>query len=91
MRKLAAARHRIAGVDRQVDEHLLDLPGIGAHASQRRIAVVGEIDVLADQAPQHPLRAGDDLIEREHLRRQHLTAAERRAADASGPPRGRPP
>ena len=33
-----SARHGVAGVDRQIHQHLLDLPGVGAHEPEPRFA-----------------------------------------------------
>src|SRR5205814_66890 len=72
----ASRGHRIAGVDDQVDEHLLDLTGIAAYASEAGLTHEGELDVFANQPAQHVFRLRDDLFEREDLRHQHLTTAE---------------
>ena len=52
--------HRVARVDRQVEQHLLDLRRVDAHAPElRRQSDERELDVLADDA-----RAAASLIER---------------------------
>src|SRR5205823_1443052 len=50
----------------------------------------GELDVLADQPPQHGLQVGDDRIELEQLGREHLAATVReQLAGEVGGTRGR--
>ena len=57
MRSVPPRRHGVARVDREVHEHLLHLADVGDHPEH----VVGQIrvehDVLADDAPQHAVRA----------------------------------
>ncbi len=76
-RQRAAARHRVPGVDGEVDEHLLDLPWIGLHAPKGSPRQRDELDVLADHAPEHRLDSLDDGVEVQHLRLEQLVAAER--------------
>ena len=47
----AARRHGVARVDRQVDEHLLDLSGVGHDSRQARAERGDELDVLTDRLP----------------------------------------
>ena len=72
----AAIRHGIAGVDGEVEQHLLDLAGIDLDAPQIGRQRADELDVLADDAPEHVLERQHRHVEVEHLRHQHLTAAE---------------
>ena len=51
--ELAAARHGIARVDGEVHDHLLELAGIGLHATEGGIKFGGKFDVLPDQAAEH--------------------------------------
>ena len=60
---LATVRHRIARVDDEVHEHLLELAGVRAHGLERRRRVDHERDVLVDQAVQHRLDASHELVE----------------------------
>ena len=69
--------HRVARVDREIEEHLLDLAAVRPNARERRLGLDGELDVLADDAPQHRTDAAHDLTQVEHRRLQHLLAAER--------------
>ncbi len=60
----AALGHRIARVDHQVQQHLLDLPAIAAHGRQVGRGGRGHLHVFADDAAQHLLGGEDELIER---------------------------
>ena len=73
----AAVRHRVAGVDRQVDDHLLELAGVRSDAAEIGRRVRLQRDVLADDAPQHPFHVGDQPAEIDRRRLDHLLAAER--------------
>ena len=51
-RDAATVGHRVARIDDEVHDHLLDLRAIGLHADVAVSARVLEHDVLADHAPQ---------------------------------------
>ena len=72
----AAAGHGVAGVDREIHQHLLQLARVG----QDRLQVTGErgdqLDVLAEGPAQHFLHRGDDGVEVEDLGPHHLPAGE---------------
>ena len=72
-----ASRHRVARVDREIDDHLLELSRIGADRTELGVEHRQQLDVLADQAPQHHVHVGDDGVEVEHPGLQDLPAAER--------------
>ena len=76
-RKPSALRHRVAGVHREVEDDLLDLRRVGLHAAEGRIEQAVQLDRLADQRPEHLGHAGDDTVQVEHARLEHLLAAER--------------
>ena len=63
----AAVGHRVAGVDDQVEHDLLELPGIGPDAGEIRRQLQHQHDVLADQALDHVLQAGDDGAQVDNL------------------------
>ena len=71
----AAVGHGVARVDGEVQDHLLELARVGAHGGEIGSERGGELNVLADQPPQHRLQVGDDGIELEQLGREHLAAA----------------
>ncbi len=74
--KLAAVRHRVAAVDREVDDHLLELAGIGAHRFQVLAVDHVELDVLADQPPQQMREFTQNVGHVEDARLQGLLARE---------------
>ena len=72
----AAARHGVAGVHGEVEQHLVQHAAVGAHRQTHRVQVQLEADVLADDALQH-LRGGrHHLVQIEVLRLHHLPPAE---------------
>ena len=68
-RDASATRHRVSGVETQIDDDLLDLAAIDLREGQRRGQHRRERDVLADETPQH--RAGV-LNDRVHVHRMRL-------------------
>ena len=72
----AAAQHRIARVDRQVDEHLLELPRIGDDGGVLDVAAKLDLHRAAEHAHEQPLDAGDDVVDVEQARRAHFLPAE---------------
>ena len=70
--------HRVARVDDQVHDHLLDLArGPPRTVAERRPRARDELDVLADQAPQHLSRRSATTSFRSSTRGcEHLLAAE---------------
>ena len=73
---VAAVAHRVARVDDQIDDHLLELVEVGL--DQPEIAAVHdvEIDRLADQPAQQHLQFGQHVAELQGLRPQRLPARE---------------
>jgi hypothetical protein len=53
----AAARHRVAGIEGEIDEHLLDLALIGLHPADPRGAAHDQLAILAQEAV--PVLPGD--------------------------------
>ena len=74
--QLPAGRHRIAAVEGQVEDHLLELSPVGAQAAGRRIECDLELDLLADEASQHRFDPRDDLVHLHDLRLEDLPPAE---------------
>ncbi len=74
-REPAALRHRVAGVDHEIHQHLLDLTRVGAHPPQVRRGDGDERDVLADEPPQHAVHFSHDDVEVQDLGLEHLAAA----------------
>ena len=74
-RQLAAVRHRIAGIDREIHDHLLELIGIGADPPEIGREHGDERNVLANEAAEHLVHLRDDAVEIEHLGLEHLPPA----------------
>ena len=74
--ELAAAGHGVAGIDRQIHDHLLELRNVDPHRPQ--IAAVHHLqrDLFADQPAQQHVEIGQHLAEIEHLRPHRLLARE---------------
>ena len=75
-RELAALRHGVARVHRQVHDHLFHLAGIGLDPSQSRLRKGRQIDILSDKSSEHFFRADDDLVQVDHLGLKDLPPAE---------------
>ena len=73
----AALAHRVARVDDEVDDHLLELVEVGLH--QPEIAAVHdiELDRLANQPAQQHLQLRQDVVELQRLRAKRLAARKR--------------
>ena len=66
-------------------------PGSALTGPRLRLSDGDQLDVLADEPAEHLLRVGDDVVEVEHPRRQHLLAAEgQQLPRQRGRPLGRP-
>jgi len=74
--KLASLRHGVAGVDHQVHDDLLDLRGIGFHRARLRREHRFQLNVFADQALEHRIHRGDDVVEVQDLQPLFVSAAE---------------
>ncbi len=73
---VAPVGHGVAGVDREVEEHLLELARVDEDDRRGRFEARAQLDVLADQAAQHLLEARHDLVQVDDAGLQHLAAAE---------------
>src|SRR5690606_12357155 len=73
----AAGGHRVAGVEREVDDRVLDLVRVDLDVVELLGQVRGDLDVLTDDALQHPGAVADHIIEIDDLWRQDGFAAER--------------
>jgi hypothetical protein len=74
--ELAALGHGVAGVDRQVEQHLLDVAGVGLDRPQLRVGHGDQLDVLADDAAEHPVHVRHHGPQVEDLRLHDGLAAE---------------
>jgi hypothetical protein len=70
----AGAVDRVAAVDAEVGEDLVELERVHADRPQPRAGLPLEGDALADEAPEHPEHARDALVQVEHHRRGGLLA-----------------
>ena len=76
MLQRAAAGHRVAGVDGEIDEDLFDLAGVGEDRPQVGGQVGAQHDVLTDGAVEQLLDVGDDVVEVQDPWLDHLAAGE---------------
>ncbi len=74
--ELAALGHRIARIDGEVDDHLLELMEIGPDRPEVARLVEGELDILAEQPAEQDRQLGQHVAELQHLRPQGLLARE---------------
>jgi hypothetical protein len=68
--------HRVTCVDDEVEDDLLQLARVGPDAAGLGGQLGDDVDVLADQPPQHRVHPGDDLVQVDDLRLEDLLAAE---------------
>ena len=71
-RERAAVRHGLTGVDGEVDDRLLELPGVRRDRGERAVELDDQLDVLADEPAQHRFESGDDVVQIDDLGPQHL-------------------
>ena len=88
-RELAAVRHRVAGVDREVQDRALELVGIGEAAPQAARQHGLDRDLLAERAAQQLRHAGDQPVDVDRPRARAAGGARRRAGAGSARPRAR--
>ena len=69
-------RHRVARVDREVHQDLLELAGVRPGVAQAGREHRAELDVLADDPAEHAVDAGDDGIEVDDPGLEQLPPAE---------------
>ena len=74
-RQPASPLHGVAGVDGDVQEHLLELSPVRADRRDRGIEPRLQKDVLADQAAEHGLGFADDRVQVQDPGLDHLLAA----------------
>ncbi len=87
--QLASRGHRVARVDRQVHDHLLEAPRVDLHQPERAARHRGQLDVLPQHRRSIFSMLGEHVVEVEHLRLEHLLAAE--GQELPGELRGAPP
>ena len=74
--ELAPLGHGVARVDGQVGDDLLHLAGVGLHPPQPGVEDGDELDVLADEPPEHGLDTGHHRVEVQDAQLEDLLAAE---------------
>ena len=72
----ATLRHGIAGIHRQVHDHLFHLPAIGTHQPRLRAAGNLQFDIFAQQPMQHGRHVSHHRVQIHDLGCQHLAATE---------------
>ncbi len=75
-RDRAARGHRVAGIDHEVDEDLVELPRVGEQAPGHLADAHDEAQVLADELAEHGQDRLDRRTDLHDLRPDHLLAAE---------------
>ena len=68
--------HRVARIDRQIDDDLLELAGVGAHRAEVAAMLDDQLDGLAEQPLEQMRHFGHDVGQLEDLRAQRLLARE---------------
>ena len=75
-RQLAALRHGVARVHRQIHDDLVNLPRVRTQRAEAGSGNHHQIDIFPDHPRQHFQVFGHHFIQVENLRRKHLLAAE---------------
>ena len=75
-RQTPTRRHRVSRIQHQVHQHLFELSAVGADGAQPGGQNRHQVHVLADQPAEHRAHVGDQGVQVEHDRLQHLLAAE---------------
>jgi hypothetical protein len=75
--QFATGGHRVARVDHEVHDHLLELPRVAPHVARVRWQGQAQRYVLADQPHQHLFDVLDQVVEAQHHGLQYLPATER--------------
>ena len=78
--ELALTIHRVARVDRQVEQRILDLHRVDERVPKSAGDHRLDFDALAKRAPQHVVDAADQAAEIDHFRRERLTPRRRPGA-----------
>jgi hypothetical protein len=75
-RERTTVRHRVARVDGEVDDHLLELVDVGQHETQLAVMRDAELHFLAQHAPQQIAEVGERFRQHMHLGLQRLLPGE---------------
>src|ERR1700682_779797 len=71
-----ALRHRIPRVQTEIHKYLFDLGGVGTYASVVRRERDPDFDMLPNQAMEETRSFGNEIVQVDVSRLQHLTASE---------------
>jgi hypothetical protein len=74
--ELATVRHRLAGVDHEVHDHLVDLGRVSQRQTEVGRERLHQLDVLTDDPPEHLLDPCSNVVQIERHGLHHLLAAE---------------
>ena len=74
--QMPAVGHGVPRIDHQIQDHLFDLRRVGHDHRRWRELDDFELDLGADQPPEHHLHSADDVFERDETRARRLPAAE---------------
>src|SRR5688500_12791232 len=74
--QLTAVRHGVARIHSEIENKLLQLRGIAEHERQVWVWMKLHVEILPDQARDHPLGFGQDVVEIQYTRLQDLKPAE---------------
>ena len=90
MTSVPAGRHRVARVDGEVHQHLLELTRVDAHAPEVGVLHRHQLDVLAQQPAQHTVDVEHEAVEIDDARLDDLAPGKRQqlAGEVGGPLRG---
>ena len=69
-----ASGHGVAGIDREVHQHLLGQPRVDPYRGQPRAGQGAQLNVLSDQACQHLVHARNQLVQVDQTRLDDLSA-----------------
>lgn len=75
-RQSPSGRHRVPGVESQVQKDLFDLNGVQLHRMEIGAKSKVEVDIAGNEAADHGDGAGKRFVERQHLGLKNLLAAE---------------
>ena len=75
-RELTAVRHRVPGIHREIQDHLVELGRVDAHLADTGRGTDAEVDPFAEQAPKHRGDRKDRRARVENARREDLSARE---------------
>jgi len=73
--QLPPGRHRVTRIDHEVEQHLLELGGVGLDDARLWLEHRDQLDVLADEATEYAIHSTDDLVDVDGGGRRHFLPA----------------